>query len=144
MKIKFEMIPENMWYCNLRKILKPKHWDIVRKDAYERYENKCACCGRKVKRLEGHELWDFNEETQTQKLTDVIALCKLCHLTIHIGQAGLLGKLEDCFNNYCRLNKCTKQECIDDYNNAFKIWEERNKIPWKLDITWIERFKDQF
>ena len=40
MKLKFEMIPENMWYCNLRKILKQKDWDKIRKDAYLRYNYK--------------------------------------------------------------------------------------------------------
>lgn len=139
-KIEFEMVPENMWYCNLRHILKKHQWDIIRKDAYKRYEYKCACCGRKVKRLEGHELWEYNEDTKTQKLKDVVALCKLCHLTIHIGQAGLLGKTEDCFANYCRINKCNLLECINDYNNAIEIWEKRNKINWKLDISWINKY----
>lgn len=140
MKLRFEMIPENMWYCNLRHILKQKEWDIIRKDAYKRFNYKCGCCNRKVKRLEAHELWNYDESTETQTLIDVVALCKICHLTIHIGQAGLLGKTNECFANYCKINNCTKMQCIEDYNNAFILWEKRNKISWKLNIDWIKKY----
>ena len=137
-KIKFEMIPENMWYCNLRHILSKSQWDIIRKDAYQKSNEKCMICNRKVKRLEAHELWNFNEITQTQSLTDVIALCSICHKTIHIGHASIIGKLEECFKNYCKINKCSIEECLTDYKKAFDLWNERNKINWILDLEWLE------
>lgn len=137
-KINFEMIPENMWYCNLRHILTKSQWDKIRKDAYEKSNGKCVICNRKVKRLEGHELWNFDEENGVQKLTDVIALCSICHKTIHIGHAQIIGKLDACLQNYCKINNCSMNECMEDYKKAFEIWNKRNKINWRLDLTWLE------
>lgn len=136
-KLNFELIPENMWYCNLRHILTKKQWDEIRKVQIEKHECKCAICNRKVKKLECHELWNFDEENSTQTLIDVIPLCGICHRTIHIGHAAIIGKLEECLDYYCSINKCTEDECIKDYEAAFKIWNERNKIKWKLNIEWI-------
>lgn len=137
-KIEFEMIPEEMWYCNLRHVLTKKQWDKVRMDAYGRFDNKCSVCGRKSKRLEAHEYWEYDMENAVQKLTDVVALCPTCHKTIHIGFAGILGLIDKCFANYCKINKCTMEECKLDYLYTFEIWHERNKINWVLDLKWLE------
>ena len=36
LKLDFELVPDGCWYSNLRSILKPAQWDIVRKEAYAR------------------------------------------------------------------------------------------------------------
>ena len=69
-KLKFELVPDGCWYSNLRSILKPKAWDILRKDAYARAGGKCMVCGRKATRLEAHERWSYDEENKVQKLED--------------------------------------------------------------------------
>ena len=40
-KLEFELVPEGCWYSNLRSLLKPREWDMVRKDAYARAGGRC-------------------------------------------------------------------------------------------------------
>lgn len=77
-KLNFELVPDSCWYSNLRSILTPAQWDVVRKDAYARAEGRCMICGCPAKRLEAHERWEYDESTQTQKLADVVAVCRRC------------------------------------------------------------------
>ena len=73
----FEMVPEECWFSNLRSVLKPADWDIVRRDAYKRAGGRCCICGRTGERLEAHERWSYDEEKALQKLETVVALCSL-------------------------------------------------------------------
>ena len=91
MKLDFEIMPTGAWKNNLRNILSKPAWDFLRKDAYERFDHKCAICGCKPKRLEAHERWEFDKLTGTQKLMDVIAVCHACHSVIHIERTHVLG-----------------------------------------------------
>lgn len=59
-KLEFELVPEGCWYSNLRSLLKPREWDMVRKDAYARAGGRCMICGRKTQRLEAHERWEYD------------------------------------------------------------------------------------
>ena len=62
-KLNFELVPDSCWYSNLRSILTPAQWDVVRKDAYARAEGRCMICGCPAKRLEAHERWEYDEST---------------------------------------------------------------------------------
>ena len=85
MKLNFELVPDSCWYSNLRSILSPAQWDIVRREAYREANGKCMICGEPATRLEAHEKWSYDEENAVQKLETVIAVCKSCHEVIHIG-----------------------------------------------------------
>ena len=41
MKLNFELVPDSCWYSNLRSILSPAQWDVVRKEAYSRSGGEC-------------------------------------------------------------------------------------------------------
>ena len=68
MKLDFELVPDSCWYSNLRSILSPEQWDVVRREAYARAGGKCSICGGQSPRLEAHEQWEYDEKTATQKL----------------------------------------------------------------------------
>ncbi len=141
MKLNFELVPDSCWYSNLRSILKPKDWDFIRRDAYARAEGKCMICGRKVKRLEAHEKWSYNMETQTQKLEEVIAVCHACHSVIHIGRTQLIGEEERAIKHFCYVNKCSYSQYIKALGEANILHQERNKVgEWKLDLTYLQRY----
>ena len=90
-KLNFELVPDGCWGSNLRTILSKAQWDFLRKDAYARADGKCMICGRKTKRLEAHERWNYNAEKGVQKLEEIIAVCHDCHSVIHIGRTQLKG-----------------------------------------------------
>lgn len=140
-KLEFELVPEGCWYSNLRSLLKPREWDMVRKDAYARAGGRCMICGRTTQRLEAHERWKYDEEHAVQKLTDVMALCRRCHTAVHIGRAQLVGKGEEAEDWYMKVNKCTYAEMRAALGRANEDHRRRNRISeWALDITWLNRF----
>ncbi|MBO4963201.1 MAG: HNH endonuclease [Clostridia bacterium] len=136
MKLNFELIPDGCWYSNLRTVLKPKHWDILRKDAYKRAQGKCMICGRKVTRLEAHERWDFNEQTKVQKLTEIIAVCHLCHSVIHIGRTQLMGEEDKAIAHYQRVNNCNYATYRKNLGEANLKHQRLSRVDeWILDIS---------
>jgi len=140
-KLNFELIPDSCWYSNLRTILQPKMWDIVRRDAYERANGKCMICGKPCRRLEAHERWSYDEKKGVQKLEDVVAVCHNCHSVIHIGRTQLVGNDNRAITHFCRINGCKYMDYVHALGEANRIHQRRNKVKdWKLDLSWLNRF----
>ena len=103
-------MPDSCWYSNLRSILSPAQWDIVRREAYSRAGGRCMICGAPAKRLEAHEQWSYDEQNHIQKLENVVAVCKSCHEVIHIGRTQLTGGEERASEHFMKVNGCTYAE----------------------------------
>ena len=141
MKLEFELVPDGCWYNNLRSILSPAQWDLVRRDAYARAEGKCMICGVKTARLEAHERWSYDEEKHIQKLEDVVAVCRDCHAVIHIGRTQLKGDEKTASEHFMKVNGVAYAEYRKALGEANVVHQRRNKIPeWGIDLRWLERF----
>ena len=137
-KLTFEMVPEECWYSNLRSVLKPADWDIVRKEAYARAGGRCSICGRPA-RLEAHEKWSYDEERALQKLEDVIALCRSCHEVKHISRTYAMGRGVDAMEHFMRVNKCSQMDFHAALERANEEYLRRNRVEgWVTDISWLE------
>ncbi len=140
-KLNFELVPDGCWYSNLRTILKPKMWDIVRRDAYARANGKCMICGRPTNRLEAHERWSYDEKNGIQKLEDVIAICHACHSVIHIGRTQLMGDEEKAIAHFMKVNKCSYADYRKALGEANEIHRRRNEVPeWAVDLSYLKRY----
>ena len=141
MKLNFELVPDSCWYSNLRSILAPAQWDVVRREAYARANGKCMICGATEKRLEAHERWSYDEENGIQKLKDVVAVCRSCHEVIHIGRTQLLGNEERACAHFMKVNGCSYSEYRKALGEANEAHRRRNTVPeWKLDLTYLKKF----
>lgn len=142
-KLNFQLVPDSCWYSNLRTILKPKQWDVVRREAYARANGRCSICGRPTKRLEAHEVWEYDLETETQKLCDVLALCHDCHSVIHIGRTQLVGDEDRAIAHFCKVNGCNYADYRRALGEANALNNERNKVgEWKLDLSYLKKFTE--
>ena len=140
-KLNFEMVPESCWYSNLRSLLSAAQWNLVRQEAYERADGRCMICGRKVTRLEAHERWSYDEESNTQILSDVVAVCNACHSTIHIGRSQLTGKGKEAKEWFMKVNGCTYAQMRSALGKANEDHQRRNRVPeWKLDLRYLQKF----
>lgn len=140
-KLEFELVPDGCWGYNLRAILSKAQWSFIRKDAIERSNNKCSACGKKTKRLEAHEKWQFDIEKGIVKLIDVVALCSDCHKTVHIGRTQLLGNFDKACEHYQKVNNCSYAQMRKDLGEANALQIERNTVSeWVLDLSWLKRF----
>ncbi len=140
-KLDFELVPEECWYSNLRSVLPPAGWDIVRKDAYARAKGRCSICG-KAGRLEAHETWSYDEKRAVQKLETVIALCHACHEVKHISRTQLTGRGDEAMEHFMKVNGCSQMDYHAALGKANEEYLCRNKIEnWTTDLSWL---KDKF
>ena len=143
LKLNFELVPDSCWYSNLRSILKSKQWDIVRREAYSRANGRCMICKRPAKRLEAHEVWSYDIDSETQKLEDVVAICHACHSVIHIGRTQLIGEEDRAIAHFCRVNSCKYPDYVRALGEANALHRERNKVAeWKLDLGYLKKFSE--
>ena len=135
----FELIPTGAWNFNLRTELPKKAWDILRQIAYQKADYKCSICNCKPKRLEAHEVWDFNKDTKVQKLVDIKALCHNCHSVVHINRTILIGGEDRAIAHFKRVNKVDYTAYIDALKRANDKNLELSTIDeWSLDLSYLK------
>ncbi len=148
-KLTIELVPKTSWYTNVRSNVSKEQWDIIRKKSYELANHKCEICGDTGKNqgykhnVECHEIWEYNELTRTQKLTDLIALCPICHKCKHPGLAQINGELPIVINQLMKINNLTENQAKMFIASAFVTWSERSSYQWTLDISYIEKYLNE-
>ena len=130
-----DLIPNTCWFTNVRYCTHSRDWDRLRDCVYSRVNNTCECCHNKTNNIEAHERWHYDNDTKTQKLVRLVALCKMCHTTTHIGLAGIKGKGSEALEHLKKVRNFTHEEAIEHNKQAFQVWRERNTIKWNLDLS---------
>jgi hypothetical protein len=140
MKLTIELVPQSCWYSNVRSNVSKAEWDKLRAASYRKARFKCEICGGKGSKwpVECHEVWHYNEETRVQKLVRMIALCPPCHEVKHIGLARIKGNFNRAVQHLMKVNDMTEQDATDYIETAFRVWSERSKYNWELDITFLD------
>lgn len=79
------MVPKPSAKKSLSRLLPKSRWDKIRIATYFEYDHTCAVCGAvpKSRQLHCHEMWVHNEQTLTQELDELIAVCDPCHRVKH-------------------------------------------------------------
>jgi len=142
MKLTIELVPKTAWYSNVRDILSKAQWDAVRKQVYSAAYDLCQICGGVGPKhpVEAHEIWSYDEASGIQKLEKILALCPACHQVKHIGLAQIQGKFEKAVLHFMKINEVARSAALAYISAQFKIWEERSKLEWKLDITELSNY----
>jgi hypothetical protein len=140
--LNIELVPATSFGANLRSALAAEQWDIIRKQVYSKAYNVCEICGEIGPKhpVEAHEIWQYNDKTNQQKLIGMIALCPNCHMCKHMGFARVSGKEDQAIKHFMKINKLSKKEAKKCIDQEFKIWEERSKKEWVLDISILKDF----
>lgn len=140
LKLTIELLPKGAWGNDFSRTLSKKDWDVLRNACYERANHKCAICGFTTNDLDAHEVWDFNVNTKTQTLIDIIALCSKCHGVKHIRNSQRLGYGENAKRHFMKVNNCNELEFASHLTKAQMDFEERNEIyRWKM-IANLDKF----
>lgn len=135
-----ELIPRPTWGINLRSALKRSQWDRLRRAQFKVAGNVCEICGGRGRRhpVEGHEIWEFDENSHVQKLVGIIALCPPCHEVKHFGLAQSRGRGKAAIRHLTTVNQWTQQQALAHIDAAFAKWAERSTQPWMVDMSWLE------
>lgn len=83
-------IPAPLHGLNPRTVKGTAWWDIQRKKAYAGNSWCCWACGVGDCVLEAHEIYKYDFKECSAKLEYICALCKDCHMFIHLGRTQLL------------------------------------------------------
>ena len=143
-KLQIELVPDGCWYSNLRSILSKTQWDFLKSDAKNRANGRCMICGCKTNHLEAHEKWSYDRNTRTQKLEDIVAVCKDCHSVIHIGRTQLKGDVERAENHFMKVNKCSYVEMRKVMGIANEEHIKNNQISeWLLDLSFLKKYVNE-
>lgn len=145
-----DMIPQNTWYVNLRKVLDPQDWARVSASVCESAGDRCSICGGRGEQLpvECDEVWAFAEsesaDAGTQILHGLIALCPGCYSMRHLGQAHVEGQLASALQHMALINEWTDIECRQYVGQAFEQWWRRSTMTWQFDVTAIQTVLSPF
>lgn len=159
-------IPKPLHSLAPRTFMKAKEWDIIRREAYARNNYCCFACGvhhpynldkkRFVdKKLHAHESYNIDYEKKSMELVEIVALCPLCHDSIHSGRMNSLfdkGVLdeEDCWLIVSQRERVLKHEVdkavvpcyCDDCWGKWKIVIDGKEYfsKWKNKQEWREHY----
>lgn len=140
LKLTIELLPKGAWGNDFSRTLSKKDWDILRNECYKRANHHCQICGVKTDDLDAHEVWDFDINTRTQTLKDIIGICSKCHGVKHIRNSQRLGYGENAKRHFIRVNNCTELDFANHLTQSLLEFEERNKIyRWKM-VADLEHF----
>ena len=138
LKLMIELVPESSFYNNVRDVVSVKQWEVFKKESRQKSAEKCAICGA-TGRLNCHEIWDYDDTNNIQKLVGFTSLCTNCHNVKHIGFAKMQadeGRFD--FNividHFCKTNNCSKETYQEHHKEAFAEWRKRSKHDWKIDL----------
>lgn len=135
-----ELVPSSSWYRNVRSNVSPDVWDQLRRSTYRAARYRCEICAGRGSRhpVECHEVWAFDDETRTQRLVRLIALCPACHEVKHLGFAATRGRLDAALDHLARVNGWTRTDA-DLYAEAmFELHASRSRHDWNLDLSFLD------
>ena len=135
-RLTVELVPKTSWYHNVRALVDEMTWDRIRHQVWRQAEYRCEICGGRGPEhpVECHEVWRYDDQTRTQTLVGMIALCPACHQVKHLGLANVRGKGAEARAHLLRVNGWTPEQADAHIEQAFQVWERRSQGPWTLDL----------
>ncbi|WP_219817265.1 hypothetical protein [Rathayibacter tritici] len=140
-RMRADVLPPSVFGSNVRGIARESEWDRTRLAVSARAGKLCEICGDqshgpfgKVQHPDCHEIWRFEmrDGVVTQVLAGLIALCKRCHNTQHIGRAL---DLEDVNDRLQLVNGWTHSEAQTDIRRAFRRLKLLEGLDVDLDLS---------
>jgi len=128
-KLKIELIPDVAHDLSLHNLVSSKIWKRIKRSLIQTEGERCWICGKEGIKLELHEYWEFNPNTNIQKLKEFHHLCYLCHGAKHLGYwykkrdskkkvaFAFAKKLE---RHFCEVNNCSKEDLKKHYRKIKK------------------------
>lgn len=142
MKLSIQLVPQTCFYKNVRQILTPEQWKYICRMVYSKYWYQCSICSGVGDQhpVEGHEIWEYDDVNNIQILKDIVALCPMCHLTVHFGYSQLQNKDDLTLQHFMKINSISKKKALQYIKNCFKIWKQRSTKKWTLDLSYLKKY----
>lgn len=137
-KLYIELVPSTCFFSNVRSCVSRKRWNQIRSQVCSQAWDICRICQSSSEQsLDCHEVWDYDDAKQIQKLIGMVALCKNCHRVKHFGLAQIRGKAEKAFQHLMQVNRWSQKQADKHIKQSFEQWADRSQKKWKLDISYL-------
>ena len=141
-KLTLDLIPAKSWTQNVRGMISPANWELIRQKCFSRAGFHCEICGS-INKLQLHEIFDYNVETSVQTLTAFITLCYDCHMVKHFGMSNVLGRSYLALKHLMIVNKIDTEEASQYIEDSFTLWHLRNLITWNVNLNYAKIFLEE-
>lgn len=137
-----DLVPKSCWYSNVRSEVSTQKWKTITRAVYAEANYTCEVCGGRggAHPVECHEKWDYNDDTEVQRLLGLQALCPACHEVKHFGLAQVRGHEDRAFAHLRWVNNWTVPETTKHVTAAFELWTIRSSTSWTLNIDYLRRW----
>ena len=136
-KLSIELVPEPLWYKNLRSRLPQGYWDKIRKEVYKLAGLKCQICGHSGNVLYCHERWEYDDILHVQRLKGLEAICLWCHRVHRFGFSELEMNKSELWllvRHFKRINDCCYQDLLLARVIASEVFNARSACEWSQDF----------
>jgi len=132
-KLSVELVPSSCWFSNVRSEVSAATWKKLRQQTLEAASHSCEVCGDS-KKLECHEIFNYDDANHTQTLVRLQCLCKACHSVKHLGLAFAQNREQPALRRLARLNSWSSAKTDAYVQRVFALWQERSTHEWRLDL----------
>ncbi|MCC8368774.1 MAG: DUF5710 domain-containing protein [Rickettsia endosymbiont of Oxypoda opaca] len=139
------LVPESLWYINLRSLLPQKEWDFLRKSIYEESGYRCTICGCKGAKwpVECDEIWLYDDNYSSKygmiHFQGLQSLCPSCHKVCHFGKARVDNEDGMATARIMALNNWSFEKTQEVIEHAFNKWKARSEKEWLFNFDILEQ-----
>jgi len=137
LRLAVELVPNPIWYANLRRAVPPATWDRLRRRVYDAAGHRCQACGARGV-LYCHEGWTYYDNIGVVRLRGLRALCAACHAVCHLGAWGMgVMRTPPGFEpgaHWCKVNGVDRAAWERHEAAAWATWERRGRRVWRVDL----------
>ena len=147
LKLTINLIPESCWKANLYKSIPEDEWEKISKEVLDKADNACEICGSK-KKVVCHEVWQYEDKKNIQKLKGFRAICRECYAVENFGLSQVLAmkgylNLNEVIKHFCNVNGVTWDDFNEHREEEFAKQRERSEKKWTTDFgKWSELIKE--
>ena len=137
LRLKIEPIPNFTWGISLANKLPKDEWDELRHKVYRDADYKCEICGSNNKTLHCHEIWDYDDKKEIQRLVRLECCCELCHDVHHFGRTSEEKSstyIDRCIGHWCRVNKKNRGDFAEYLDYIKELNRKRADIQYIVKV----------
>lgn len=140
-RLAVELVPETAWGNDLRSLLHSGEWRRLRGIVCEAAGHRCEVCDGVGRRApDCHEVWEYDDVQQIQRLVRLEALCAACHAVKHLGREYAGGRAEQAWLHLAEVNGWTPEQTERYLETQFEQWRVRSTKEWTLDLDALARY----
>jgi hypothetical protein len=134
-RVTVDLIPETSFFRNVRSHVTRAQWASIRAVVIARAGGRCERCLAPTDAFDCDEVWRY--EGTRQILAGLAAVCKRCHAVKHFAHSELRGHGLRALRHMCKVNGWSQDQAIQHIAEAYATWEERSRIHWELDLSYL-------